>query len=176
MNLLFGLFRFLTWGNIIVLGLFSVIMLMAAVVLPFGPILVMLMMFGTVIMHNVMCLRLQKAVFQPALPMLPTFSVQMILMSVLAFIYGMYIIILVIQMNMVPEAEYIRNFETQKIPGSTGATHQQLLMALRIWMVLLGIHGAAIVINCVLSSFYLNLWKKEHAAAENNDQFFENQD
>lgn len=174
MNLLFGLFRFLTWGNIIVLAIFSVIMLMAAVVLPFAPILVMLMMFGTVIMHNVMCLRLQKGLRQPVVPMLPTFSIQLILMSVLAFIYGMYVIILAIQMQMVPDAEYIKNFEAQKIPGSTGATHQQLIAVMKVWMVLLGIHGAAIVVNCVLSSFYLNQWKKDHAVAtEKNDEFLD---
>ncbi len=173
MNFLFGLFRFLTWGNIIVLGLFSVIMLMAAIVLPFAPILVMLIMFGTVIMHNVLCLRLQKSLLRPAQPLQPGFPTQIILMSVLAFIYGVYILFTAIKMQMVPEEEWIRNFSEQKIPGATGASNEQLIGAMKIWMVLLGIHGAAIAVNCVLSSFYLNHWKKEHATAENNDQFFD---
>ncbi len=173
MNFLFGLFRFLTWGNIIVLGLFSVIMLMAAIVLPFAPVLVMLIMFGTVIMHNVLCLRLQKNLLRPAQPMQPGFSTQMIMISVLAFIYGVWVLGTALKMQTVPDEEWIRGFSEQKIPGATGASTQQLIAVMKVWMILLGIHGAAIAANCVLSSFYLNHWKKEHAAAENNDKFLD---
>ncbi len=98
-------------------------------------------------------------------------------MALLAFIYAIYIIGQMSMALMVPETEYIKYLETQKMPQANAPTHQQLIAIMKTFIVLVLIHGLTIAANCVISSYFLNVWKKEHAAAtEDNEHFSENQD
>ncbi len=174
MNLLFGLFRFLTWGNLISVSLLAVFVLISALFSPSIPALMMILMYATTFMHNYYCLRLQRTLRQPGAPLAEGFPKQIIILSVLAFIYAMYFVSMLIQLNRLEPSELDKLFPLGEIPKDTGYTRQDVLGAMmRIINFLFGIHAAAIAANCVLSSFFLNKWKKDREQAENNEHFFD---
>ncbi len=181
MNFLFGLFRFLTWGNIISLGLLSLfIVLLGLLSAAAGnggialPILMMLMMLAPAIFHNIMCIRLQRRLQIVTKPMPLGFPTQMILISLLTFIYGILVINSVVQSQYTPptpeQLDLLSKFrpDANKAELVTWSNQGKTLGS-----VLGGIHGAAIVINCVLSSFFLNKWKKDREDAENDKHSFD---
>lgn len=174
MNLLFGLFRFLTWGNLISVSLLAVFVLISALFSPSIPALMMLLMYATTFMHNFYCLKLQRTLRQPGAPLAETFPRQIIILSVLAFIYAMYFVTMLIQLNRLSTADLQQLFPLGDIPKETGYTREGVLSAMmRIINFLFGIHAVAIIINCVLSSFFLNKWKKDREQADNNEHFFD---
>lgn len=134
----------------------------------------MLMMYATAIFHNYYCLRLQRTLNHPGAPLPEGFPRQMIILSVLAFLYAMYFMSVLIQMNRLTPAELQQMWPIGEVPKESGYTKETLISTMmRMINILFGIHAAAIAINCVLSSFFLNKWKKDREEAEKNEKFFD---
>lgn len=161
MSFSFGLFRFLTYGNIFVVGLFMLLMVMAMLVAPsMTSVVISLMISGVVLYHNILCLQLQRTILDPSVPLRKNFPTILIVTSVLSFIYSMFVFSTVIEMAGLSSAEFgkMTMGSQMKDPQVT----PELLNAVRkTVLILFGIHGLAIAANCVLSSVFLNRWKKE---------------
>lgn len=171
MGFSFGLFRFLTYGNIVVLAFFMFFTALAMMLVPsMSAILILLLIFGTVLWHNILCLRLQRSLLRPTIALPQNFPTLLVVVSVLSFIYAALVFQNIISMMRVPDAQYI------KMANEAAYTGQQmppeLILAGRKFATTLGIiHGLAIAANCVLSSIFMNRWKKLYADTDQTDSF-----
>ncbi|QEH39474.1 hypothetical protein [Chitinophaga sp. XS-30] len=171
MSFSFGLFRFLTYGNIFVVGLFMLLMLMAMLMAPsMTSVVISLTISGVVLYHNILCLRLQRSLRDATLPLGNNFPTILIVMSVLSFIYSSFVFSMVVDMARVPMADFRKMVVTGNVPQEQ-VTPEMLDAIRRIVLTLFGIHGLAVAANCVLSSFFLNKWK--NAQEEEKDSFLD---
>ncbi|GEP94577.1 hypothetical protein [Chitinophaga cymbidii] len=171
MSFSFGLFRFLTYGNIFVVGLFMLLMLMAMLVAPsMTSVVISLMISGVVLYHNILCLQLQRSTMEPSVPLKRNFPPLLIIVSVLSFIYSMFVFSTVIEMARLSSGEFAKMTMGGQMKQEE-VTAEMLDTIRKTVLVLFGIHGLAIAANCVLSSVFLNKWKKERQ--EENDSFLD---
>lgn len=136
-----------------------------------SAVLMLLLIFGTVFYHNILCLRLQKAILQPATPLPVNFPTMMVVLSVLSFIYSAIVFHNIFSMMRIPDNQYI------KMAGQAVIANQppppDLILAGRKFSTAIGlIHGIAIAGNCILSSVFLNRWKNEQAKIEEEKELF----
>lgn len=177
MAFLFGLFRFLTYGNLIVVGFFMLMVAMAMILVPsLSAILIFLLVLATVLYHNVLCLRLQKALIQQGnFPLAPNFPSMLVVVSVLSFIYSALVFHNIFSVMRIPDSQYIK-MTNQAIMGNQQITAEMVLAGRRLSTTLGFIHGLAIAGNCILSSIFLSRWKKLYEEKESEkdvDSFLE---
>lgn len=158
MTFRFGLFRVLTFANIIALGLLG---LFAALLITREPAsaLFSLLMLAPAFLHNLRCLKLQQYFLRPELPVHPAMPMSINLSSIGAFIWGMLMIIAVIQLYQNPPFDFSKVVEDaikqKQIAAADGP--RALVMLRKIVIGLLGImalHALSIIANCVLSIQY----------------------
>jgi hypothetical protein len=161
MSFSFGLFRFLTYGNIFVVGLFMLLMLMAMLVAPsMTSVVISLMISGVVLYHNILCLQLQRSIMEPSVPLKKNFPAILIVTSVLSFIYSMFVFSTTFEMARLSSAEFSKMTMGGQMKDEQ-ITAEMLNSIRKTVLILFGIHGVAIATNCILSSVFLNKWKKE---------------
>lgn len=167
MSFSFGLFRFLTYGNLFVVGFLVLIVLMAILIMPgAGAALISLMMMVVVFCHNILCLQLQKATTNPDVVLTRNFMSFIVLLSVLSFIYSMFVFSGLFSMLFVSEADFMKMVDASSMKGGEKPTVEMISAIRKVTIVLVGIHGLAIAVNCVLSSVFLNKWKKQQTEKE----------
>jgi hypothetical protein len=170
MSFSFGFFRFLTYGNLFVVGFFLLIALMAMLIVPNMSALVMTMLtIGVVFIHNIMCLHLQKAVKDPEVTISSNFYTFIIILSVLCFLYSIYIFFSAASVMLVSEADFIKMVETNNFQGGEKPPREMIAAIRKITFALIAIHGLAIAGNAVLSLLFLKKWKKEQAEREEEE-------
>src|SRR5690242_6870535 len=109
MSFSFGFFRFLTYGNLFVVGFFVLMALMALLIVPNMSAMVATMFtIGIVFCHNLLCLHLQKAVKDPGIVISSNFYTFIIILSVLSLLYSIYIFFSVGAMMAISEADFIK--------------------------------------------------------------------
>lgn len=167
MGFSFGLFRFLTWGNIAVQAFLLFFSLYATIVQPVMGAFY-LMVFGTVFYHNYLCLQLQKAFKDPAVPLRPTFSASITIFSVLSFIIAM-LTFWVLSMIVTDGREAFYKGMADSTRGNKDITPEVIHNVFNFLVTIVGIYGVAIATNCILSSVFLNRWKKAHEQQEQED-------
>lgn len=166
MSFSFGLFRFLTYGNLFVVGFLMLFVLMAVLIMPgMSAGLISLLIMVVVFLHNIFCLKLQRAVTNPDVVLSSTFKTYIVLMSILSFIYSMLVFSNLIFMMMAPEGEFTKMMSANSMGGEK-PTPEMLHMIKNIALTIVAIHGVAIAVNCILSSVFLNKWKKQQAEKE----------
>ena len=167
----FGFFRFLTYGNLVVVGFFLLFVLMAMLVSPsMSSVISSLLILGVVFYHNILCLRLQRSLIRPTIPLPRSFNTLIVVMSVLSFIYSMLVFRGIFGMMAVSDTEFMKMVNQQSLGGQQAPI--ELISAIRKFTVTLAfIHGLAIAANCVLSSVFMNRWKKLYAHDEPADSF-----
>lgn len=164
----FRFFRFLTYGNLFVVGLMMILIVMAMLMVPsMSQALISLLIMATVLHHNLLCLQLQKGLEFPEEAPQRNFPVLMTVMTVMAFIYSGIILVNMILLASISDAEF------QKMALASGGQQApaDVLNAVRSTVVLLfSIHGLAILINCMLSVHYLKKWKSSMEQEEDQQQ------
>lgn len=173
MGFLFGLFRFLTWGNIAIQAFLLFFALLAAF---FQPVMgaFYLMVFGVVFYHNFLCLQLQRSLKDPAVPLRPTFSPSIILFSILSFIIAMLTFRLLFVI-VTPEGRgaFIKGM-MEGARGNKEITPELVNSVFNFLISLVTVYGLAIATNCILSSVFLNRWKKsQEQEQEDADTFLD---
>ena len=169
MGFFLGLFRFLSYGNLIVVGFFMLLSVMAGLLGPsLSAVLILLLILGTVFYHNILCLRLQKSTLQPDVPLPYNFPSLMMVLSVLSFIYSALVFHNIFSIMRIPDSQYIK-MAGQAFAGSNEITSDMILAGRKFSTTLGFIHGLAIAGNCILSSVFLNRWKNELARKENEE-------
>ena len=172
MSFSFGLFRFLSYGNIFVVGLLMILMLMVMLFAPaMTPIVIVLMIFAVVLYHNILCLRLQRSIQDAAFPLGDNFPTILIITSVLSFIYSMMVFSTAIDIARLSSAEFRKMIVTGS-PDPDQITLEMTNAAHKTILILFSIHGLTIATNCVLSSVFLNKWKKTQQGKE-KDSFLD---
>ncbi|WP_346316422.1 hypothetical protein [Chitinophaga sp. YIM B06452] len=174
MSFLFGLFRFLTWGNIIVAGFFLLFVVMALLVAP-SPLEVITSMFflGSVLYHNILCTQLQRTLSNPEVPLPPSLPRVILITGIIAFIYAILVAIQMIGLGRLSDEEMIRLMKVNNAQNTQGITVEELASAVRKAVLVLGsIHALAIAVNCELSRIFFNRWRKDQEPAE-EDSFFD---
>ena len=170
MTFSFGFFRFLTYGNLFVVGFFVLMALMALLVVGNMSAMVATMFtIGIVFIHNFLCLHLQKAVKDPEVTISSNFYTFIIILSVLSILYSIYIFFSVGAMMAVSEADFIKMVETNSMQGAEKPPPGMIAVIRKMLFGLIGIHGLAIAGNAVLSLIFLRKWKKEQAAREEEE-------
>lgn len=165
MGFLFGLFRFLTWGNLIVQGFFMMCMLILMINLPVEALSFM-MILGFILFHNILCLQLQRVLKAPALPLSKSFPPRMMVVSVITFLISIMILgRLAIPFALIPMSDYIEM--VKKTPTYDPSLTEEMLVFLRNFTsFLMFSYAIAIGANCVISSVFLNRWKKTQQTEE----------
>lgn len=167
MSFSFGFFRFLTYGNLFVVGFFVLMALMALLIVPnMSALVISLFTIGIVFCHNILCLHLQKAVKDPEVTISSNFYTFIIILSVLCFLYSIYIFFSVAAMMAVSEADFIKMVDANNFQGGEKPPPGMIASIRKVVFGLIGIHGLAIAGNTVLSLIFLKKWKKEHAERE----------
>lgn len=167
MSFSFGLFRFLTYGNLFVVGFFVLMILMAMMVAPsMAAMMVSLFTIGIVFCHNILCLHLQKAVKDPEVTISSNFYTFIIILSVLSLIYSIYILFVAGSILAISEADFIKMVNANNFQGGEKPPANMIAAIRKITFGLVGIHGLAIAGNAVLSLLFLRKWKKEQAQRE----------
>lgn len=171
MGFSFGLFRFLTYGNLVVVGFFMLFTAMAMIVVPsLSAVLISLLVLGAVLYHNILCLRLQRSLLRPTIPLPSGFSTTLVILSVLSFIYSMLVFRNTFFMLSMSDAKFIKMMNESSLSSQQAPT--EVILAVRTLVITLAfIHGLAIAVNCVLSSVFMNRWKKLYADNEHLDSF-----
>jgi len=170
MSFSFGFFRFLTYGNLFVVGFFVLMALMALLIVPNMSAMVATMFtIGVVFCHNILCLHLQKAVKDPAVVISSNFYTFIIILSVLSFLYSIYIFFSVGAMMSVSEADFIKMVDTNSMQGAEKPPPGMIAAIRKVVFTLIGIHGLAIAANAILSLVFLKKWKKDHIAREEEE-------
>lgn len=135
-----------------------------------SPVLISLLILGTVLYHNILCLRLQRSLARPTVPLPRNFPTMLVVLSVLSFIYSMLVFRNIIFMMGISDAEFMKMVNQSTIGGQQAPI--ELIRAIRKFVLTLAlIHGLAIATNCVLSSVFMNRWKKLYAESNNTDSF-----
>ncbi|AWO01014.1 hypothetical protein DLD77_04530 [Chitinophaga alhagiae] len=167
----FGLFRFLTYGNLVVVGFFMLFVAMAMIVAPsMSSVLISLLVLGAVLYHNILCLRLQRSLIRPTIPLPRNFPTLLMVISVLSFIYAMLVFRNVMFLMGISDNEFMKMVNQNSLGGQQPPL--ELVNAIRRFVTVLAfIHGLAIAANCVLSSVFLNRWKKLYADNTDIDSF-----
>jgi hypothetical protein len=144
---------------------------MAMILVPsLSAILMLLLIFGTVLWHNILCLRLQKSLLRPTIPLPANFPTLLVVLSVLSFIYSALVFQNIISMMRVPDAQYIK-MANEAAYGNSQVPSEMILAGRKFASTLGLIHGLAIAVNCVLSSVFMNRWKKLYAVNDQLDSF-----
>lgn len=168
MSFSFGLFRFLTYGNLFVVGFLVLIVLMAVLIMPGAAnALITLLLMVIALFHNILCLQLQKAVTNQDVTLSRNFTIFITVMSVLTFIYSMIIFSGVFSMIAISEESFMKMMDSNNsFKGGEKPTPEMMSAIRRLVIGIVAIHGVAIAVNCILSSVFLNKWKKQQAEKE----------
>lgn len=168
MSFSFGLFRFLTFGNLFVVGFLVLIVLMAILIMPGAPgTLISLLLMVIALCHNILSLQLQRAVTNQDVILSRNFTILITVISVLTFIYSMIVFSGVFSMLAISEESFMKMMESNNsFKGGEKPTAEMISTIRKLVIGLVGIHGLAIAVNCVLSSVFLNKWKKQQAEKE----------
>ncbi len=170
MSFSFGFFRFLTYGNLFVVGFFVLMALMALLVVGnMSAMMASLFTIGIVFLHNILCLHLQKAVKDPQVEISSNFYTFIIILSVLSMLYSIYIFFNMAAMMTVSEADFIKMVDANSMQGAEKPPPGMIAAIRKVVFGLIGIHGLAIAGNAVLSLIFLRKWKKEHAEREEEE-------
>jgi succinate dehydrogenase hydrophobic anchor subunit len=157
MTFRFGLFRFLTIGNTIVLSFFGLILFMAMFINPMAAMFSLLLIIAA-FLHNWNCLSLQRHYLTPGTPVKPGLPMAINLTSIGAFIWGISIVTGVINTLRTPATEMQKTLK-QMIPKDATAEEKQLFLSsahasVNIALILVGIHAITIIVNCIISIQY----------------------
>lgn len=173
MSFLFGLFRFLTWGNIIVAGFFLLFVLMSLVMVPsLLGILMPVFFLGTVLYHNILCTQLQRTIMSPEVPLPATLPRTILVTGIVAFIYAVLVAINMIFFAKTPDEELMKMMNMDSIKNTEGLTKEELVRIFRKMALVLGsIHAIAIAVNCELSRIFFNRWRKDQQPEEETTRF-----
>jgi hypothetical protein len=167
MSFSFGFFRFLTYGNLFVVGFFLLLVFMTLLIVPnMSAVLITMLTIGVVFCHNILCLHLQKAVKDPEVTISSNFYTFIIILSVLCFLYSVYVLFSAVAVGAVSEADFNKMMEANSFQGGEKPPPGMLSAIKKVTAVVVGIHGLAIAGNAVLSLIFLKKWKKEHEERE----------
>lgn len=174
MSFLFGLFRFLTWGNIIVAGFFLLFVLMSLVMVPsLLGILMPVFFLATVLYHNILCTQLQRTIVNPEVPLPATLPRTILITGIVAFIYALLVAVNMIFFAKTPDEELMKMINMDSVKNTEGLTKEEIVRAVRKMALVFGsIHAIAIAVNCELSRIFFNRWRKDQEPAE-EDSFFD---
>ena len=170
MSFSFGFFRFLTYGNLFVVGFFVLMALMALLIVPnMSAMIATMFTIGIVFFHNILCLHLQKAVKDPEVVISSNFYTFIIILSVLSILYSIYIFFSVSAMMAVSEADFIKMVDANSMQGGEKPPPGMIASIRKVVFGLIAIHGLAIAGNAVLSFIFLKKWKKAHEEREEEE-------
>ncbi|RPD39098.1 hypothetical protein [Chitinophaga barathri] len=169
MSFLFGFFRFLTWGNIVVVGFFLLFVVMSLLLAP-SPleVLMTLLLLGSVMYHNILCTQLQRTLDRPEVPLPKSLPRTILFTGIVAFVYALLVTVNLILMGRVTDAEFMKMVNQNRMQGGEGVTAEMISVVRRLVFILAGIHAFAIAANCELSRIFFNKWRKEQQNKEDD--------
>ncbi|MGX5820244.1 hypothetical protein ACWKWU_18755 [Chitinophaga lutea] len=168
MGFSFGLFRFLTFGNLFILGIFLVIMLMSLAFTPaLSMALVYLVLMGGSFYHNILSSQLQRALLEPGYTPKPSFAQRMNVTQLVGFIYAALVLVNALFSRFVPEEDLTKAIEMSG-PQAAELTPELLRNVMTTVSVLLGLHALAVAVNCSLSRKYMREWRNRQQKKEND--------
>ncbi len=176
MAFLFGFFRFLTWGNIVVVGFFMLFILMSLLIVPSAIAALMSLLFLAVVLyHNILCTQLQRSIANPNIPLPASLPRTILIAGVGAFIYAVYVAVNIIITSRYSDEAIMKMMDTSNMKDTKGYTVEQIVRLVRKMVVVFGgIHAAAIAVNCELSRIFFNRWRKEQQEKnEEENSFFD---
>lgn len=174
MGFLFGLFRFLTWGNIVVAGFFILFMLMSLLLSP-SPLsmLLSLVLLGAVLYHNILCTQLQRTIASPGTPFPESLPRTILVSGIIAFMYAILVAVNLIFISRISDSELMKMMNTSALKETDGVSAEAILrLGRRMAIILGGIHAAAIAVNCELSRIFFNRWRKDQEEKEEDTNSF----
>lgn len=174
MGFLFGLFRFLTWGNIVVLAIF---VLSACISLIVGPsalqVFIILVVFALVLHQNLLSTKLQNAIMDPEVQLSRAFPPIYIVICIFVLVYSFLGGISIAAALSLPSSEFLKGMKEGPAGNLSKEEQAQVMTIIRPLLVLISIHFCAVFANGVLAFLFFNRWKKDLATRANNDSIID---
>lgn len=172
MSISFKVFRVLTNINLMIIGFFLVSSLMSMAFLPsLSQGLLVMMVLGVVFIHSVLSLYLQRSLLHPEIPLKENTPGGIRIMGVLAILYALYMIAGCLLFLGIRSDDAIKEMMEQLPAEQQNVSITAVKKVMNGFLTFIILHGFAVLVNCILSFFFLKKWKQtqETIAAQQQD-------